>query len=123
VSAGDVRQSLDGKIRGANQTRQLRNSWGEYWGNMGFAYLKLGSNQLGVESHCSWAVPGLFTESGNFPCFEDGKNCAEKNAPADAFLADVPHFFQDARYTERAAAHFVQELQEGEMVFSAVAEL
>jgi cathepsin X len=55
---------------------KLRNSWGEYWGNMGFAYLKAGQDQLGIESDCAWAVPGTFTEYGNYPCYEDGKNCA-----------------------------------------------
>jgi hypothetical protein len=85
---------------------------------MGFAYIKLGANQLGVESHCSWGVPGRFTAFGNYPCFEDGKNCAEVKSPAGAFLAEpAPHFFQDARNSERAAALFVQEEEEGEMGF------
>ena len=49
----------------------IRNSWGEYWGDMGYMYLKLGENQLGIESECSWAVPGSWTEV-NTPCSEDG---------------------------------------------------
>lgn len=52
----------------------VRNSWGEYWGEMGYFRLTMGGNQLGIESECSWAVPGTFTEQ-NFPCFEDGSNC------------------------------------------------
>ena len=36
----------------------IRNSWGEYWGANGYFRLKLGDNQLGMESSpCSWAVP------------------------------------------------------------------
>ena len=91
----------------------VRNSWGEYWGEMGYFRLVLGDNgefynnyhiqlrihirplpllhderpltpascspsianaELGIESACSWATPGTFTEQ-NFPCFEDGSNC------------------------------------------------
>ena len=49
----------------------IRNSWGEYWGDMGYMYLKLGENQLGIESECSWAIPGSWSET-NIPCSEDG---------------------------------------------------
>lgn len=49
----------------------IRNSWGEYWGDMGYLYLKLGENQLGIESDCAWAVPETWTEI-NKPCSEDG---------------------------------------------------
>ena len=52
----------------------VRNSWGEYWGEMGYVRVVMGSNQLGLESECVWAVPGEFTEH-NKPCFEDGSNC------------------------------------------------
>jgi len=40
----------------------IRNSWGEYWGESGWLRLKRGENQLAIESHCAWAVPGSFTE-------------------------------------------------------------
>jgi cathepsin X len=52
----------------------VRNSWGEYWGEMGFVRVVLGDNQLGLESNCAWAVPGSWTEV-NLPCDEDGSNC------------------------------------------------
>ena len=52
----------------------VRNSWGEYWGEMGYIRLEMGSNELGIESECSWATPGTYTEV-NFPCDEDGTNC------------------------------------------------
>jgi len=36
----------------------IRNSWGEYWGNRGYFKLERGDNQLGIEKEiCSWAVP------------------------------------------------------------------
>ena len=53
----------------------VRNSWGAYWGEMGFFKLELGKNLLGIESNVAWATPGHFTVQ-NFPCSEDGKNCA-----------------------------------------------
>merc|ERR1719506_344170 len=33
----------------------VRNSWGEYWGEMGFFRVKKGSNMMGLESECAWA--------------------------------------------------------------------
>merc|ERR1711972_115604 len=35
----------------------IRNSWGTYWGEAGWAKLERGVNALMVESDCSWAVP------------------------------------------------------------------
>ena len=38
----------------------VRNSWGEYWGDLGYFRLKMGDNQLGMEeTSCDWAVPTL----------------------------------------------------------------
>lgn len=55
---------------------RIRNSWGEYYGHMGFLYLKAGENQLGVESSCAWATPGVFTDmQSDFGCHEDGTGC------------------------------------------------
>lgn len=34
-----------------------RNSWGSYWGIDGMFKIIRGVNNLGVENHCSWAVP------------------------------------------------------------------
>lgn len=55
----------------------IRNSWGHYWGEMGFVRVEMGSNILGIEGGISWATPGEFTEV-NYPCDEDGKNCRNK---------------------------------------------
>ena len=35
----------------------VRNSWGSYWGESGFARVVRGSNNLGIESNCQFAVP------------------------------------------------------------------
>jgi len=35
----------------------IRNSWGTYWGEAGWAKLKRGTNELMVESDCAWAEP------------------------------------------------------------------
>lgn len=34
-----------------------RNSWGTYWGEMGWFRIVRGINNLGIEAHCDWAVP------------------------------------------------------------------
>jgi cathepsin X len=52
----------------------LKNSWGEYWGNMGFFYVEMGFNLLGLEHQIAWATPGSFSLT-NVACREDGSNC------------------------------------------------
>mmetsp|Transcript_18054 Transcript_18054/g.27295 ORF Transcript_18054/g.27295 Transcript_18054/m.27295 type:complete len:345 (+) Transcript_18054:44-1078(+) len=64
----------------------VRNSWGQYWGEMGYFRIKAGSNALGIESEVVWATPGQFTIH-NFPCTEGGTNCGGK--PVDT------HYYQD----------------------------
>jgi len=55
----------------------VRNSWGEFWGDMGYIYVEKGKNALDLEEQCAWAVPGASTEK-NFPCYEGGENCLAK---------------------------------------------
>lgn len=52
----------------------IRNSWGSYWGEMGFMRLVLGDNQLGIEKSCAYAIPEKWTIH-NVPCYENGSNC------------------------------------------------
>jgi len=63
---------------------EVRNSWGEYWGEMGYARVAKGGNALLLESGCSWAVPQRWTSmetGGNTPCHEDGGNCDQHLPP------------------------------------------
>lgn len=69
----------------------IRNSWGQYWGELGYMKLKLGSNLLGIEGEIAWATPGSYTVH-NFPCSEDGKNCNDGNKRAPAVTTQ---YYQD----------------------------
>jgi len=52
----------------------VRNSWGQYWGEMGFFRVEMGRNLLGIEGHVAWATPGRYSVT-NVPCREDGSMC------------------------------------------------
>jgi cathepsin X len=54
----------------------VRNSWGEYWGEMG--HVRVAEGALNLEEQCSWAVLGEFTApefDNQFHCHEGGDNC------------------------------------------------
>jgi len=53
----------------------VRNSWGQYWGELGYFRIIAGYDALGIESQIVWATPGQFTMH-NYPCNEGGENCA-----------------------------------------------
>lgn len=63
----------------------IRNSWGTYWGEMGYARVKFGSLQ--IEQNCGWGLPGHYTME-NFPCFANGMNClaSTSNKEQDAIM-------------------------------------
>lgn len=60
----------------------VRNSWGEYWGEMGFFRVERGKNLINIEQNCAWATPAKFTQF-NYPCYEDGTNCVEDKKYVD----------------------------------------
>ena len=37
----------------------MRNSWGTYWGEEGFARIMMHKDNLGLETDCDWGVPLL----------------------------------------------------------------
>jgi len=54
----------------------VRNSWGEYWGEMGFVRVAAGA--LNLEDQCSWAVPQDYTapeKLNQVHCHDGGDNC------------------------------------------------
>jgi len=54
----------------------VRNSWGEFWGEMG--YVRVGFGALNVESQCSYAVVKDYTapeKNNQVHCHEGGDNC------------------------------------------------
>jgi len=65
----------------------VRNSWGQYWGEMGYFRIEMGDNLLGIESGIAWATPGAFTVN-NFPCSEDGKNCRSTSPDGYQYYVD-----------------------------------
>lgn len=42
-----------------------RNSWGTYWGEEGFFRIKMGGDNLGIETDCTWGVPTTKKQSGS----------------------------------------------------------
>jgi len=71
----------------------VRNSWGHYWGELGYMRVEMGSNILGLEGEVAWATPGSWTET-NFPCAEDGANCNSGNGVAMK-VQDGAMFYMD----------------------------
>jgi len=58
----------------------VRNSWGEYWGEMGYVRVKFGA--LSVEDQCAWAVVKDYTapeKTNQVHCHEGGDNCVKKD--------------------------------------------
>ena len=47
----------------------IRNSWGHYWGEMGYFRIELGRNLLGVEDNLAWATPQTWTTNGD-DCYD-----------------------------------------------------
>lgn len=47
----------------------IRNSWGHYWGELGYFRIELGRNLLGVEENLAWATPRTWTTYGD-DCYD-----------------------------------------------------
>ena len=82
----------------------VRNSWGQYWGEMGYMRLAVGDNLLGIEGEIAYAVPGTFTEH-NYACYEDGSNCVHNQQYIDPStdLVAMKRRLSDDKKNERDA--------------------
>ena len=48
----------------------IRNSWGHYWGELGYFRIELGRNLLGVEEGLAWATPRTWTTYDDDDCYD-----------------------------------------------------
>jgi cathepsin X len=48
----------------------VRNSWGEYWGELGYFRVLMGKNILGIETNVAWSTPGTFTVGMDPTCLK-----------------------------------------------------
>ena len=71
----------------------MRNSWGTYWGENGWFRIVKGTNNLGIEGNCQFAVPKVnnATESFAFPVNKTASFLAHPPAPKKSPAAAAGH--------------------------------
>ena len=86
----------------------VRNSWGEHWGEDGFARVCRGVNNIAIESNCNWATPvDTWTEKRWHETTYDEKNDPKNDktvyempqpeySPESAFISEADQFLREA---------------------------
>lgn len=85
----------------------VRNSWGEYWGELGYFRIIMGHNALGIESTIAWATPAAFTVQ-NYPCNEDGSNCQGDNNGSTGGGVRTQYYEDPSKHGEALGARYMR---------------
>merc|ERR1712146_451947 len=84
----------------------VRNSWGEYWGDMG--YVNVGFGALNIEDQCSWATVDIFTaleKKNQVHCHEGGDNCKAQDRSNQAINSPVQNAEANITLSESPCYH------------------
>jgi cathepsin X len=88
---------------------KVRNSWGTYWGEGGFFRIKMGGDNLGIETNCDWGVP-QFTKPTAF--FAKTVETVAETKPEEETEQVTPDYWQKSNvfFSEPRKSHVISPL-------------